>query len=334
MRTEDSLKPTIAILGTGGTLASIASSRIDSEYDSAAISIGDLVDDLPELQEIANIEHEQVAQIDSRNMTETVWLKLARRVQAVVDQESVDGVVITHGTDTMEETAYFLNLVIQTQKPIVLTGAMRPYNAVSADGLKNLYNAVVLAANVKARNHGVMMALNDVIHQARDVTKMNVNTLDAFQSLELGILGYIHDSDVYFYRQTIMKHTANSEFSINDINELPKVHIIYGHVGTNYPLVDACIADGAKGIISAGVGNGYQSERTTQRLIAAQQQGISIVRCSRVKNGIVSMQDDVEHQPGFVISNMLNPQKARLLLAIALTQTNDAKVLQRIFNEY
>lgn len=334
MSRQTTKKPTIAILATGGTLASIAPSRIDAQYDAAAVPIAELVNDLPELQEIAHIEYAQVAQIDSSNMTEDVWLTLAQSVQAQVDQAHIEGVVITHGTDTMEETAYFLNLVINTQKPIILTGAMRPYNAVSADGLRNLYNAVVLAADKKAHKQGVIVALNDVIHQARDVTKMNVNTLDAFKSLELGILGYIHDSQVYFYRQSIMKHTYSSEFTINKINQLPKVHIIYGHVGSNYHLVDACIEDGAKGIISAGVGNGYQSERTTERLIAAQQKGIAIVRCSRVKNGIVSLQDDIVNQPGFVISNMLSPQKARILLAVALVQTSDSKSLQRIFNEY
>ena len=324
----------IKILGTGGTLASVASSRLDSDYDTAAIGVDALLKDLPELKNIADISSEQVVQINSENMTEAIWLQLAKRVQASVDDPAIDGIVITHGTDTMEETAYFLNLVIHTKKPIVLTGAMRPANAVSADGLKNLYNAVVLAANSESIGKGVLVTLNDVIHHARDVTKTNVSTVDAFESPELGILGYVNDDSIHYYRQVVRKHTYQSEFSIKSIIELPKVHIVYGYVGNNAAMVNACVADGAQGIISAGVGRGYQPIETSNALIAARQKGIMIVRCSRVRNGITPREAQLDDKYDYIVSNMLNPQKARILLALALTKTSNTADIQTMFEEY
>ncbi len=326
--------PKIKILGTGGTLASVASSRLNSDYDSAAIGVDALLKDLPELKNIATLDSEQVVQINSENMTESIWIKLAKRVQECADDDSVDGIVITHGTDTMEETAYFLNLVIHTLKPIVLTGAMRPVNAVSADGLKNLYNAVVLAANLESTNKGVLVTLNDVIHHARDVTKINVSTVDAFESPELGILGYISDNSIHYYRQVTKRHTHQTEFCIKDISKLSKVHIVYGYVGNNAAMVNACVADGAEGIISAGVGRGYQPIETSEALIAARQKGVMIVRCSRVRNGITPREENLDDKYDYVVSTMLNPQKARILLALALLRTRDSKTIQKMFQDY
>lgn len=324
----------IKILGTGGTLASVASSPLSSDYDSAAIKVEDLLKDIPGVDKLANLSSEQVVQINSENMTESVWLKLAKRVQHWVDDDSVDGIVITHGTDTMEETAYFLNLVINTKKPIVLTGAMRPANAVSADGLKNLYNAIVLAAHPESFAKGVLVTLNDVIHHARDVTKTNVSTVDAFESPELGILGYVHDDTIHYYREEAQCHTYASEFSIQNLVDLPKVHIIYGYVGSTAAMVKACVADKAKGIISAGVGRGYQSEEVSKALIQAREQGVIIVRCSRVRNGIIPREADLDDKYDYVISNMLNPQKARILLTLALSKYQDTQSIQDIFERY
>lgn len=326
--------PNLKIIGTGGTLASIASSPLSSHYDSAAIKVEDLLRDIPGVDKIANLSSEQVVQINSENMTEAIWLQLARRVQYWSDDNSVDGIVITHGTDTMEETAYFLNLVINTKKPIVLTGAMRPANAVSADGLKNLYNAIVLAAHPKSFAKGVLVTLNDVIHHARDVTKNNVSTVDAFQSPELGILGYIQDNGIHYYRQETRAHTYASEFSINQINELPRVHIIYGYVGSTPALVNACIDDDACGIVSAGVGRGYQSIEVSKALIKAREKGIAIVRCSRARNGIIPREANLDDKYGYVVSNMLNPQKARILLSLSLTKYSNPGEIQRIFDSY
>lgn len=327
-------KSNIIVLGTGGTLASIASDRLSSKYDTAAIPVEALLADLPELMNIATISSEQVAQINSENMTEAVWLTLAKRTQALANSDDIDGIVITHGTDTMEETAFFLNCVVHTKKPIVFTGAMRPANAVSADGLKNLFNAIVLAASSESYDKGVLVTLNDIIHHSRDVTKTNVNSVDAFKSPELGILGYLHDGEPHYYRSVMKPHTDASEFSVNDIEALPKVHIVYGYVGNNAALVNACVEDNAAGIISAGVGQGYQPEITTNALIEARKNGVIIVRCSRVRNGIISRDPKIDDQHDFVVSHMLSAQKARILLALALTKTNSTDEIQDIFNRY
>lgn len=326
--------PHVVILGTGGTLASVAHSRLEEHYDPAEIPVSDLLNDLPELNQIARISCEQVAQINSEHMTEDIWLKLARRVQDIADDDAVDGIVITHGTDTMEETSFFINLVINTKKPIVFTGAMRPANAISADGLRNLYNAVILASSQVAYDQGVLVTLNDVIHTARDITKTNVHTLDAFKSPDFGVLGYVQGMTPYLYRHATRRYTWQSEFNIKFIQSLPRVHIVYGYVGNNAALVEACVNDHAEGIISAGVGKGYQSEVTSEALIKARQQGVVVVRSSRVKNGIISREAELDDKHDFVVSSILNPQKGRILLALALTQTKDTKIIQRIFNDY
>jgi len=326
--------PNIKILGTGGTLASVASSPLSSDYEAAEIKVEDLLNDIPGVDKLASISSEQVVQINSENMTETIWIKLAKRVQHWANDESVYGIVIPQGTDTMEETAYFLNLVINTKKPIVLTGAMRPANAVSADGLKNLYNAIVLAAAPESKAQGVLVTLNDVIHAARDVTKTNVSTVDAFASPELGILGYVQDNRIHYYRKEMKRHTFASEFNIFDVSELPKVHIIYGYVGCSSAIVNACVADKAKGIISAGVGRGYQPQEVSEALVKAREQGVMVVRCSRVKNGIIPREEHLDDKYDYVISNMLNPQKARILLALALSKYQDSRKIQEVFERY
>ncbi len=326
--------PHIKILGTGGTLASVADSPLSAQYDSAAIKIEDLLKDLPDIHQLARLSSEQVIQINSENMTEAIWLKLAARAQYWANDNSVDGIVVTHGTDTMEETAYFLNLVIKTKKPIILTGAMRPANAVSADGLKNLYNAVVLAQSEKSYAKGVLVTLNDVIHHAREVTKTNVSTIHAFDSPELGILGYIHEQSIHFYRQANRLNTFCSEFSVGNTTFLPKVHILYGYVGNSPKMVEACVEDGAKGIISAGVGRGYQPEPVSKALSIARKKGVIIVRSSRVRNGIIPREKDIDEKNDYVVSSMLSPQKARILLALALLKTQNTKKIQKYFDAY
>lgn len=328
------MKPNIVIVGTGGTLASVAPKRDAAHYSQAEASVDALVKRLPELDDIAHIQTEQLVQINSENMTEAVWFKLAKRVQQLVNQDDIDGIVITHGTDTMEETAYFLNLVIHTQKPITITGAMRPLNALSADGLRNLYQAVLVAAQKVSSGRGVLVVLNDVIHQARDVTKVNINSIAAFDSPNYGKVGHIHNGEVYFYRNVDRVYTDRSEFHIDQISALPKVYILYGAVGNDRTLVDACVQNGAKGIISAGLGMGYQPELANQALIDATHKGVVVVRCSRVKSGIVTPEKSVDEPHGFVAAGSLSPQKARILLALALTKTSDPKTIQAMFDRY
>ncbi|MEA3146859.1 MAG: hypothetical protein QOI53_2388 [Verrucomicrobiota bacterium] len=328
--------PTVVILATGGTIAgSGATSTTTVGYKAATVPVQALIDAVPELKKIANVRGEQVFQIASQNMTNDYWLKLAKRVNDLLQQPEVSGIVVTHGTDTLEETAYFLNLVSKSEKPVVIVGAMRPSTALSADGPINLYNAVLIAGSKEAVGKGVLVCLNDQINAARDVTKTNTSTADTFKSPELGILGYVQGNRVAFYRLPARKHTLNSEFDISGVEKLPNVEIAYGFANVSRTAVDAFAASGVDGIVYAGVGDGNPSQLTEQALADARAKGILIVRSARVGNGIIARNNEVnDDQRDFVVSDTLNPQKARILLTVALTKTKDTKELQRIFYEY
>ncbi len=335
MKHQQASLPKIAVLATGGTLASVADSRTHEHYSSASLPIEGLIGSVPELTQLAEIHCEQIAQVFSHEMTYDVWLKLAKRAYELLEKEGFDGVVVTHGTDTMEETAYFINLIVNTDKPIIFTGAMRPANSLSSDGLRNLYNAVALAVSPEARGKGVLLTLNDMIHYARDVTKANVYTPDSFRAPELGILGYAQGTRPYFYRCPLTRHTIHSEFDIRRLSEpLPKVDIIYSYIGNNRSVVDAAVNSGAVGLISAGLGQGHQTPEVWQALIEARQRNVIVVRGSRVENGVVTRNSEMDDKHDFVASNNLNPQKARILLMLALTRTQDTREIQRIFNQY
>lgn len=326
----------IVILATGGTIAGVSCSATDIlSYQSGAVPIDELLQGIGPLDGIANIVSEQVAQVDSSDMSHELWLLLARRVNDLLCKSDVDGIVITHGTDTLEETAYFLNLVVKTDKPVVLVGAMRPTTSISSDGPMNLYNAVVLAASPTARGKGVLVALNNAINSSRDVTKTNTALQDTFKAPELGYLGYLIDNQPSFYRVPIRKHTISSEFDVTDVTEFPKVDILYGHVDDRGSLARAAVLDGAKGLVYAGVGNGNMSEKMEEALRELQAKGIVIVRSTRVTNGIVTrngaINDDVNQ---FVAADTLSPQKARILLMLALLKTSCPDEIQRMFWEY
>jgi len=328
--------PNVVIVATGGTIAGSGSSSTTTVgYKAATVPVQALIEAVPELKKVATVRGEQLFQIASQNMTNDHWLKLARRVNELLQQADVDGIVITHGTDTLEETAYFLNLVTKSTKPVVIVGAMRPSTALSADGPINLYNACLLAASRDAVGKGVLVCLNDQINAARDVTKTNTSTADTFKSPELGCLGYIEGNRVAFYRLPSRKHTANSEFDLDGVDKLPVVEIAYGFANVSRTTVDALAASGVDGIVYAGVGDGNPSELTEQALADARAKGILIVRSARVGNGIVARNNEVDDDKrDFVVSDTLNPQKARILLTVALTKTRDAKEIQRIFYEY
>src|SRR6266576_1170129 len=247
----------VTILATGGTIAGTgASSTATVGYQSATVGVQRLIEAVPELKKVANVKGEQVFQIASENMNNDSWLKLAKRVNELLAQDDVDGIVITHGTDTIEETAYFLNLVVKSRKPVVIVGAMRPSTAISADGPINLYNAVTLAGSEEAVGKGVLVVLNDQISGARDVTKTNTSNADTFRSWELGFLGYMQDNRAHFYRTSTRKHTIDTEFDVAKLDVLPAVDIVYGYANMNRIAVDAFVAAGDKGIVHAGVGDG------------------------------------------------------------------------------
>jgi L-asparaginase len=268
-------------------------------------------------------------------MNNDYWLKLAKRVNILLAQSDVDGIVITHGTDTIEETAYFLDLVVKSKKPVVIVGAMRPSTAISADGPINLYNAVILAGSEEAVGKGVLVCLNDQINAGREVTKTNTATLDTFRTPELGLLGYIQDNQAHFYRQSVRKNTADTEFDVTALDSLPRVDIVYGYANMDPTALNAFVAAGAKGIIHAGVGDGSLANPVKPSLIEARKKGVLIVRSSRVGNGIVARNGEAnDDELDFIVSDTLNPQKARILLMLALTKTSDSKAIQKMFYTY
>ncbi|HSF47479.1 MAG TPA: type II asparaginase, partial [Burkholderiales bacterium] len=279
----------VMILATGGTIAGTgATATTTVGYAAAKVGVEQLIEAVPELKKVANIKGEQVFQIASENMTNDHWLKLAKRVNALLAQPDVDGIVITHGTDTIEETAYFLNLVVKSKKPVVLVGSMRPSTAISADGPINLYNAAILAGSPEAAGKGVLVALNDQINAGRDVTKANTSTVDTFRAEELGMLGYMQGGKPYFYRLPARKHTSESEFDVMKLDALPKVDIVYGYANNTRVPLDALVSAGAKGIVHAGVGNGSLFTEVKEGLIEARKKGVVIVRSSRTGNGLVA----------------------------------------------
>ena len=326
----------VTILATGGTIAGTgASSTTTVGYTAATVGVQRLIQAVPELAKVANVSGEQVFQIASENMSNEHWLTLAKRVNVLLAQPNVDGIVITHGTDTLEETAYFLDLVVKSRKPVVLVGAMRPSTALSADGPINLYNSVLLAASPEAVGKGVLVAMNDQIQAARDITKVNTSTLDSFRTPELGMLGYIQGSKAFFYRQAVRKHTVDTEFDISALQVLPQVDIVYGYANVSPVAVDAFVAAGSKGIIHAGVGDGSLATKVVPALKAARANGVLVVRASRVGQGILARNGEAnDDELDFVAADTLNPQKARILLMLALTKTSDTKEIQRMFYKY
>ena len=327
----------VMILATGGTIAGTgASSTATVGYQAATVGVQRLIEAVPELKKVANVKGEQVFQIASENMNNDYWLKLAKRVNELLAQDDVDGIVITHGTDTIEETAYFLNLVVKSKKPVVIVGAMRPSTAISADGPINLYNAVILAGSPDAVGKGVLVVLNDQISGAREVTKTNTANTDTFRSWELGFMGYMQDNKPHFYRVSTRKHTADTEFDVSKLDALPQVDIVYGYANMNRVAVDAFVNAGAKAIVHAGVGDGSLARPAVEpALIEARKKGVIIVRSSRVGNGIVARNGEAkDDEMDYVVSDTLNPQKARILVMLALTKTNDTKEIQRMFYTY
>jgi L-asparaginase len=327
--------PTIVVLATGGTIAGAAASDVQSGYASGQVGVEQLLAAVPQTKKLAKLRGEQISNIGSQDMNDEVWLKLATRVNQLLAMPDVTGVVITHGTDTIEETAYFLNLVIKSTKPVVLTASMRPSTALSADGPLNFYNAVAVAANQGAVNRGVLVVVNDWIHGASSLTKTSTTAVQTFLSPVSGLIGTIAYGDVEWYRPPVGKHTVTSEFSVEQGTVLPRVDIIMATANMDGALIDAAAAAGAKGVVIAGVGNGNMTQKALDALTAQAKKGVVAVRSSRVATGQVGRNVEVnDDKLGLVASLGLNPQKARVLLRLALLRTNDARTIQRYFDEY
>ena len=323
-------KPDIHILATGGTIAGKGTASNDTRYTAGQISIAQLIEAVPQINEIANITGEQIVNIGSQDMNDEVWLKLAERVNELLQDPETDGIVITHGTDTMEETAYFLSLTTGSDKPVVITGAMRASTAISADGPANIYNAVVAAADNGSAGMGVMVIMNGIIYNAKEVTKMNTLNVDAFQSPDAGAIGYIYNNKAIYNRKPLC---SDAIFDIKGMEKLPKVGIVYGHSNIDPDMVQHMLKDGYQGIVYAGVGNGNIHKDIFPVLEKARKKGIQVVRSSRVPTGPTTLNNEVDDDAyQFIAAQHHNPQKARILLMLALTKTDDWKDIQTYFN--
>lgn len=329
-------KPLVVVLATGGTIAGRGGdATVTVGYKAAVVGVEALVETVPELRKLARIRAEQVFQIASENMTPAHWLTLSRKVNACLQDPEVVGLVITHGTDTTEETAWFLELTVGSDKPVVLTAAMRPSTALSADGPLNLYNAVAVAASPEARGKGVLVAMNDRIHAARDVAKAHTTAVDAFQSSGAGPLGYLVSGQPVFDRLPGRPVKQRPAFDVSGAESLPLVEIVYACGGSGRRLLDAAVATGARGIVNAGVGNGSLSQEALAGCQEAVKKGVAVVRASRTGAGPVVRNGEVRDDDyGFVAAGTLSPQKARILLMLALTRTSDAGALQKLFDTY
>jgi len=328
-------KKNIVILATGGTIAGAAATGTQAAYTSGAVTIDAMIAAVPGIKDMANIKGEQISNVGSQDMSFEIMLKLAKRINELMSKSDVDGIVITHGTDTMEETAFFLNLVVKGDKPVVMVGSMRPSTAVSADGPLNLYNAVGVAVDPNARGRGVLVVMNDWIHAAHSLTKTSTTAIQTFMSPLRGIVGVANYGKNDFYNTPTWKHTSASEFDISSVDKLPRVDIIFACADMPADLIDDSVANGAKGIVIAGVGNGNMNKASLEAAANAAKKGVVVVRSTRVPTGSVGRNVEVnDDELGFIASDELNPQKARLLLSLALLKSRPKTDLQNLFSTY
>ena len=328
--------PHIVILATGGTIAGVQPKEGEPGYKSGSLSVEALIKGAPGIEKLARLDGEQIASIGSQDMNDVVWGKLAKRANELLAQPDVDGIVVTHGTDTMEETGFFLGLVLRSDKPVVLVGSMRPATSASADGPLNLLNGVAVAADPESKGHGVMVVVNDEIHTGRDVHKTHTTAVNTFVSVTRGTVGKVYYGKVKYGYIPTYRHTVRSEFATAPRSIYPpRVDIVFAHEGCDGTMVKAAVAAGAKGIVLAGVGDGNATTDMINALAEAAKSGIVVVRSSHVGFGMVRRNVELDDDKlGFVAGMDLNPQKARVLLRVALTQTNDIKQIQKYFEEY
>lgn len=327
--------PVILVLATGGTIAG-RSLCADSPltYQAGAIDVNESLQAVPGLSATARIRAESIAAIGSEHMTEAIWLRLREAINRAMAEHDIDGIVILHGTDTMEETAFFLELATAGDKPIVLTGAMRPADAVGADGPANLLAAVRTAADPAARGRGVLLVMNDVIHGARAVTKIDATNVAAFVSVGGGPLGRMVDGRPFFFHgPSGERRRLEPAFRLDGLSALPRVEIVYGHAGMGDAMAEAA-ARTAAGIVHAGVGMGHVHNAVRPVYAAAIASGVVVVRASRPLHGYAPLLDNEDARAGFVAAGDLNPQKARALLQLALTGTASARDIQDYFIRY
>ncbi|MGI6224244.1 MAG: type II asparaginase [Prevotella sp.] len=328
-------KPKIRIIATGGTIAGVSASATSSAYSAGQVGIQSLIDAVPQIKELADVSGEQLVNIGSQDMNDAVWLKLAKRINELLNKEGYDGVLVTHGTDTMEETIYFLSLTVHSNKPVILVGAMRPSTAISADGPANIYNGVAALCDPASQGRGVMACMNNYLIEAKWVYKSHTTDCATFVGGMNGYCGYVYNGKAIYLHKSENRQGMDSEFNVDNLTSLPKVGIVYGYANCSPLPIQAFVDAKYDGIVVAGVGDGNFYKDVFDVAVKAQQSGIQIVRSSRVPNGATHLNGEVDDAKyHFVASLNLNPQKARVLLMLALTKTHDWQQIQRYFQEY
>ena len=332
--------PKVRVIGTGGTISSVGPTRLTytgySQYPtSRSIEAAEMVRRIPEVEAVAEVETEQYSQKGSPAVGPDDWLKLAARINEILSAgDDVAGVVVTHGTGTLEETAYFLHLTVKSDKPVVCTASMRPPSALGTDAGINLLDAIRLAASPQARGYGVMTVLNNEVQCARDVTKMNNFRLETFRPNELGFLGYVDsDDEIVFYRKPTRRHTMSSEFNVSGVESLPRVDIVYTYAGGDGLLIESLLEKGVENIVVAAAGGGGMGPEMQEAAAEAVKRGALVVLSSKVGNGRLVLTPRISRQ-GFLVGDNLMPQKARILLMLALTVTGNRDRIQQMFREY
>ena len=328
-----SAKPKIRIIATGGTIAGVSASATSSAYGAGQVGIQTLIDAVPQIKELADVSGEQLVNIGSQDMNDAVWLKLAKRINQLLSGD-YNGVLVTHGTDTMEETAYFLSLTVHSDKPVILVGSMRPSTAISADGPANLYNGVAALVDPSSKGHGVMACMNNQLIDAKSLIKTHTTDCATFKGT-YGEMGYVYNGKPYYIFEPTYKHTTRSIFNVDNLEKLPQVGIIYGYANCSTLPIEALFKADFDGIVLAGVGDGNFYKDVFDVAVQMQESGTQIVRASRVPTGPTCLNGEVDDSKyHFVAALNLNPQKARVLLQLALTKTRDWQQIQKYFQEY
>jgi L-asparaginase len=328
----------VHVIGTGGSISCIGESRtdlLDYNYADRHLSIEEMLARIPEVGAAADVRAEQFLNVYGGDVSPVKWLDLSRRINAVLrDDPALAGVVVTHGTSTLEETAYFLNLTVKSARPVVVTGAMRPPTAMSTDADMNLYDAIRVAAHPDAACKGVLVVLDNHVLAARDVVKTSTSRLETFSSNELGVLGYADsDGSVVFYRKPVRAHTVATEFDPEQLSSLARVDIAQAYSGVDGVAVEALVSAGARGIVGAGLGSGSAPRAFLDALESAAKRGIAVVIASQSFNGrVMAKRAFVER--GFAVADNLAPRKARILLMLALTAARDRQEIQRLILTY
>src|SRR4249920_2037657 len=327
--------PRVIILATGGTIAGAGASSDRAGYTAGKTPIDDLIGSIPTVKKIASITGEQIASVGSQDMTIEIWKKLAIRINEIFKNNEADGIVVTHGTDTQEETGYFLDLVLTSDKPVVLTGSMRPATAISADGPKNLYDAITIAADPKSKGRGVLISFNEGIYDAREVMKLSTTKTNAFGSPNTGPVGQAYDGKVEYYLRSEREVKPNNPITITADTKFPRVDIVYMYADAPSDEIDMLIGKKVDGIVIAGVGNGNFNKAYMDAVKKAVAAGVTICRASRAPSGRVVLHDEInDDELGTIVSDDLTPQKARILLMLGLTRSKDKKQLQNYFFKY